>query len=91
VYLYSSEQYDSDLRLYYLRARYLNPLSGRFLSRSPEQGDVEKPESLHAYLYVESNPVNYMDPTGHPAIVEYQSQQAGSGLQSHHLIEQRAG
>src|SRR6266436_9740028 len=53
VYLYSSEQYDSDLRLYYLRARYLNPLSGRFLSRSPEQGDVEKPESLHAYLYVE--------------------------------------
>ena len=89
VHLYRGEQYDADLMLYYLRARYFNPLSGRFLSRSPEHGDVEKPKSLHAYLYVEGDPVNYMDPTGHPEIVEYESQEASSGLQSHHLIEQR--
>jgi RHS repeat-associated protein len=32
-YLYRGEQYDSDLNLYYLRARYYNPATGRFLSR----------------------------------------------------------
>ncbi len=32
-YLYRGEQWDSDLGLYYLRARYYNPLTGRFMSR----------------------------------------------------------
>jgi RHS repeat-associated protein len=31
-YLYRGEQYDSDLGLYYLRARYMNSLTGRFLA-----------------------------------------------------------
>ena len=35
---YRGEQYDSDLGLYYLRARYYNPATGRFLSRVPEDG-----------------------------------------------------
>jgi RHS repeat-associated protein len=71
VYLYLGEQYDPDLRLYYLRARYLNPLSGRFLTRNPEPGSVRDPASLHQYLYVLGNPVNAIDPTGHPEGVEY--------------------
>ena len=37
-YLYRGEQYDSDLGLYYLRARYYNPNTGRFMSRDPEDG-----------------------------------------------------
>ena len=37
-YLYRGEQYDSDLGLYYLRARYYNPATGRFLSRDPLEG-----------------------------------------------------
>src|SRR5208283_893351 len=36
VYLYRGEQYDSDLLLYYLRARYFNPLTGRFVTRDIE-------------------------------------------------------
>ena len=35
---YRGEQYDSDLSLYYLRARYYNPNTGRFMSRDPEDG-----------------------------------------------------
>jgi RHS repeat-associated protein len=64
VYLYRGEQYDSDLGLYYLRARYYNPATGRFLSRDPEDGNAKDPASLHKYLYAGGDPVNAMDPTG---------------------------
>jgi RHS repeat-associated protein len=65
-YLYRGEQLDQDLRLYYLRARYFNPLSGRFLTRAPDAGTIVIPHTLHRYLYVGSDPVNWIDPTGHP-------------------------
>ncbi len=41
-YLYRGEQYDSDLGLYYLRARYYNPVTGRFMSRDP-RGQLADP------------------------------------------------
>jgi RHS repeat-associated protein len=63
-YLYRGEQYDSDLGLYYLRARYYNPATGRFLSRDPEDGKPVDPKTLHKYLYAEGDPVNGWDPTG---------------------------
>jgi RHS repeat-associated protein len=63
-YLYRGEQYDPDLGLYYLRARYYNPLSGRFMSRDPWKGFQFDVKTLHKYLYVGSNPVNYVDPRG---------------------------
>jgi RHS repeat-associated protein len=62
--MYRGEQYDSDLGLYYLRARYYNPLTVRFMSRDPEDGDTIYPISLHKYLYAGSDPVKYVDPTG---------------------------
>jgi RHS repeat-associated protein len=52
AYLYRGEQYDSDLGLYYLRARYYNPMTGRFMSRDPEEGTPHIPATLHKYLYV---------------------------------------
>jgi RHS repeat-associated protein len=63
-FMYRGEQYDSDLGLYYLRARYYNPMTGRFLSRDPEDGNPTDPASLHKYLYAGGDPVNAMDPTG---------------------------
>jgi RHS repeat-associated protein len=67
-YLYRGEQYDSDLGLYYLRARYYNPLTGGFMSRDPEDGKVKYPKSLHKYLYAEGDPVNRRDPRGREAL-----------------------
>ncbi len=73
AYLYRSEQYDADLGLYYLRARYFNPLTGRFLSTDPFEGSLMDPASLQKYLYASADPVNSMDPTG------WQTQSAGGG------------
>ena len=63
-YLYRGEQYDSDLGLYYLRARYMNPLTGRFMGRDPIDGSTYDPATLHKYAYAEDDPVNGSDPTG---------------------------
>jgi RHS repeat-associated protein len=69
-YLYRGEQYDADLGLYYLRARYYNSLTGRFLSRDPLGGKAVDPKTLHKYLYADGDPVNSMDPTGRGVTLE---------------------
>jgi RHS repeat-associated protein len=68
---YRGEQYDSDLGLYYLRARYYNPQTGRFLSRDPEDGNRGEPKTLHKYLYAGGDPVNAIDPRGREVTIEY--------------------
>jgi RHS repeat-associated protein len=69
-YLYRGEQFDSDLGLYYLRARYYNPTTGRFLTRDPQSGHPILPMSLQKYLYASGNPVNRIDPRGQEALIE---------------------
>jgi RHS repeat-associated protein len=76
VYLYQSEQWDPDLGLYYQRARYFNPLSGRFLSRDIYEGDTNSPSSFQKYLYAGADPVDRIDPTGHDDILEATEQAA---------------
>ena len=63
-YRYSGEQFDPNLGFIYLRARYLNPNSGRFMSRDAYAGSKQEPRSLHKYLYAFANPVNNVDPSG---------------------------
>jgi RHS repeat-associated protein len=46
-YLYSGEQFDANLGFYYLRARYMNPSTGRFLVMDPLAGSIYDPASLH--------------------------------------------
>jgi RHS repeat-associated protein len=67
VYLYKGERYDADLGMYYMRARWYNPATGRFMSRDPEEGDPSNPASLHKYSYAAADPVNNADPTGRAA------------------------
>ena len=77
-YLYRAEQFDSDLGLYYLRARYYNPQTGRFLSRDPKEfkplKSWNKPvdsRKMHKYLYTGADPVNLVDPRGEGPIIEW--------------------
>jgi RHS repeat-associated protein len=69
-YLFTGEQFDSDLNLYYLRSRYHNPDTGRFWTMDSFEGDSREPLSLHKYLYCGSNPVNCSDPTGKFSLAE---------------------
>jgi len=62
--LYSGQQYDPDLGMYYLRARYYKPDTGRFWTMDTYGGGNEDPLSLHKYLYCQGNPVNRWDPSG---------------------------
>ena len=48
----------------YLRARYYNPLDGRFQSRDTWGGDTRIPMSFNHWLYVGGNPINLTDPSG---------------------------
>jgi RHS repeat-associated protein len=64
-YRYAGEQLDEDLGQYYLRARYFNPETGRFLTMDSFEGKNEDPLSLHKYLYCHGDPANRNDPSGH--------------------------
>ena len=77
VYLYSGEQFDPDLHLYYNRARYLNVATGRFLTRDFFEGNSRRPLSLHAYLYGNADPVDRKDPVGREADLATETEVAG--------------
>ena len=57
---YTGQQYDDVTGQYYLRARYYNPVAGRFMQEDVYQGD-----GLNLYAYCENNPVVYDDPSGY--------------------------
>ena len=58
--LYGGQQYDAEVEQYYLRARYYNPVVGRFTQEDPYRGD-----GLNLYAYCANNPVTYYDPSGY--------------------------
>jgi RHS repeat-associated protein len=64
LYLYRGEQWDPSLELYYLRARWMQPRTGRFITADSYEGEDDDPPSLHKYGYAEADPVLLLDPTG---------------------------
>ncbi|MBQ8547020.1 MAG: EndoU domain-containing protein, partial [Lachnospiraceae bacterium] len=64
-FLYTGEQYSVTTGLYYLRARYMDPSTGTFISMDSYQGSLYDPVSLHKYLYANANPVMNTDPSGY--------------------------
>jgi RHS repeat-associated protein len=50
--------------LYYLRARWYDPVTGRFVTRDPMPGDSSAPPSLNAYSYAGASPLVTSDPSG---------------------------
>jgi RHS repeat-associated protein len=72
-YLYCGEQFDSELGMYYLRARYYRPETGRFWTMDTFAGQLDEPLSLHKYLFCRADPVLRFDPSGHEDLIELES------------------
>ena len=64
VFGFTGEQRDGT-GLLFLRARYLNSTSGRFVTADTWGGDANRPMSYNLWQYAYSNPVNLTDPGGH--------------------------
>jgi RHS repeat-associated protein len=57
--LYAGQYRDAESGLYYLRARYYDPATAQFLTLDPAVAQTRSP-----YGYVDSDPLNGVDPTG---------------------------
>jgi RHS repeat-associated protein len=61
---FTGEQWDASTGLVFLRARYYQPGTGRFVSKDSWEGNLRQPQTLNGFSYVENNAVNRADPTG---------------------------
>jgi RHS repeat-associated protein len=65
AYTFTGHEKDRETDLFYFKARYYDPDTGRFLTQDAYLGESETPPSLHRYLYAYSNPIVYIDLTGY--------------------------
>ena len=66
VFLYNGQYgvMSDDNGLYYMRSRYYNIDIKRFINQDILKGSIDSSQSLNRYVYVEGNPVSYLDPFG---------------------------
>jgi len=64
VYQFAGEVNDLS-GLTYLRARYYDSYLNQFTQPDTIIPDIRKPQSINKYSYVNNNPINYTDPSGH--------------------------
>jgi RHS repeat-associated protein len=62
-YQYIGEYWDGT-GLSYLRARYYETITGRFISKDPWNGVSTNPISYNSWIYAFDNPIRYCDPSG---------------------------
>ena len=62
---YAGEFMDTETGMYYLRARYYDPYTGRFVSEDSYWGEDKNPLSLNLYTYCHNDPIMFTDPDGH--------------------------
>ena len=61
---YTGEQSDASTGLEYLRARYLDPAVGRFISADTVSPNAPGTQGYNPYAYVANNPMTWTDPSG---------------------------
>jgi RHS repeat-associated protein len=74
---FTGHEYDSQMALTYMGARYYDASRGQFLSQDPvflgvgSKNDPKKlqaylndPQNMHSYAYARNNPLGYVDPDG---------------------------
>ena len=66
-YQYNAKEIDNTGLLYY-NARYYDSYIGRFTTADTINGKIEEPQSLNRYVYVQNNPLKYVDPSGNEPV-----------------------
>lgn len=61
---FTGQALDPATALYFLRARYGDTTTGRFLSKDPFPGFAGVPLTSHRYIYAGNNPIRFVDPSG---------------------------
>jgi RHS repeat-associated protein len=64
---YTGHELDTEFSLINMKSRLYDPQIGRFISPDSLIAAPWRPQALNPYAYVEGNPVNHNDPTGHQA------------------------
>lgn len=72
---YSGELWDETTGLQYLRARWYDPSTGRFITEDSYTGQLDNPLSLNLYTYVLNNPLRFIDPSGNMATEPFEVHQ----------------
>ena len=72
---FTGHEHDEATSLIYAKARFYDPEVGRFLSEDPIGGILDRPPSLHRYLYAYANPTVFTDPDGRRAATDEDREQ----------------
>jgi RHS repeat-associated protein len=71
---------DAESSLVYMGARYYDTTLSRFISADVAIADDDEPQELNRYSYVNNDPLNNTDPTGHCAATAAAGAVIGGGL-----------
>ncbi|TGK07513.1 type IV secretion protein Rhs [Leptospira semungkisensis] len=83
-YKYTGQEEDKETGLYYYKARYYDPILGRFL-QADDQINGSSPMGNDVYMYTEGNPIKYTDPTGHSVFSSWLSKN-GLGFLNFNIV-----
>ena len=62
---FTGQRWEQGFGLYYYKARYYDPMLGRFVQADTIVPEPGNPQALNRYAYVYNNPLRYTDPSGH--------------------------
>ena len=62
---YAGREFDTETMLYFMRARYFDPASGRFISEDP----IGLNGGINLFPYAANSPTNFIDPFGNIIVV----------------------
>jgi RHS repeat-associated protein len=64
---FTGQREETAIGLYDYKARYYDPVIGRFIQADTIVPEPGNPQALNRYAYVYNNPLGYTDPSGHGA------------------------